>query len=336
MTDLPADRCLVPQAFWRALKQCGVTPAAVLRRAGLSTSLHQNAQGAVATAQLFAIWKAVEALTTDAGFGLALMEGHKEAGQKPALLAAHYAATYRDALVLLAGAKRYGACFQLRFEEKDGHFAIAKDWLFAREPEPALSAEMGFAALLELGRKGTGIRLIPVRMEFAHPDRGSATQRAFFGCPIVHDAARNLLVLNAGDLDLSFPAHNPELLDLLAPALAQTPSHFRTASFGERVRQAIGDGLAEGRPLIGPVAQRLAMSERTLQRRITEEGTNFRALLQDARREAARRLLADRSIPIDRVAGLLGYSNTSAFYRAFRAWEGITPEARRLGGGAGA
>jgi AraC-like DNA-binding protein len=72
------------------------------------------------------------------------------------------------------------------------------------------------------------------------------------------------------------------------------------------------------------------MSERTLQRRITEEGTTFRALVQDARRAAGRRLLADRSIAIDRVAGLLGYRNTSAFYRAFRGWEGITPEACRV------
>ncbi|TIS12935.1 MAG: helix-turn-helix transcriptional regulator, partial [Mesorhizobium sp.] len=69
----------------------------------------------------------------------------------------------------------------------------------------------------------------------------------------------------------------------------------------------------------------MGLSERTLQRRITEEGTTFRELLMEARQELGHQLLADLSADIDEVACLLGYQDTSSFYRAFRDWEGVTP-----------
>ena len=69
----------------------------------------------------------------------------------------------------------------------------------------------------------------------------------------------------------------------------------------------------------------LGMSERTLQRRITDEGTNFRDLLDGTRADMGRILLADPASEIDEVACLLGYQDTRSFSRAFRTWEGVTP-----------
>ena len=83
--------------------------------------------------------------------------------------------------------------------------------------------------------------------------------------------------------------------------------------------------LASGRPDLPEVAQELGMSERTLQRRVTDEGKNFRELLIEARQELGRRLLADPSAEINEVAYLLGFQDTSSFHRAFRDWEGVTP-----------
>ena len=329
MTELPADRCVTPRSFWRALERRGLAPAVVLRRAGLPASLPLNPDGYVTTAQLFGIWKAVEALATTAGIGIDLVENAQSGGRKPAILAASYAATYRDALHLLAGAKRYGGCFQLEFEERDGQFAIAKNWLFATEPEPAISAEMSFASLLELGRKGTDRQLRPIRMDFTHFDPGTGRHRAYFACPIRYGAPRNLLVLRSRDVDLPFAAHDPELFGILAPALSQAPGELHATNHGERVKDAIKRQLGKGPPRIAQIARDLAMSERTLQRRITAEGTTFRALLADARQEMSRHLLADPQIAVDRVARLLGYRDTSTFDRAFRAWEGMPPGAWR-------
>ena len=73
------------------------------------------------------------------------------------------------------------------------------------------------------------------------------------------------------------------------------------------------------------MARDLGVSGRTLQRRITEEGSTFRALLAEARQELCRLLLADSAIEIDGIACMLGYQHTSSFYRSFRKWEGVTP-----------
>jgi AraC-like DNA-binding protein len=73
------------------------------------------------------------------------------------------------------------------------------------------------------------------------------------------------------------------------------------------------------------VAKELGVSIRTLQRRITEEGTSFRQLVSDARRDLAKQYLLDPSLELAETACLLGYENPNSFFRAFREWEGTTP-----------
>lgn len=74
------------------------------------------------------------------------------------------------------------------------------------------------------------------------------------------------------------------------------------------------------------------MSPRTLQRQLQTEGTNFQAVLTGTRERLARRYLADRSLTTSQIAYLLAYGDTNSFYRAFRQWTGVTPEAARTSG----
>ena len=132
--------------------------------------------------------------------------------------------------------------------------------------------------------------------------------------------------MNAADLDRPFPGHNPELLDMLTPSLSAALGELQTrSSISAQVKIVLKRSLASGRPDLADVAHELGTSERTLQRRITDEHTTFRDLLVEARQELGRQLLADPETDIDEVACLLGYQDTSSFYRAFRDWEGVTP-----------
>ncbi len=83
--------------------------------------------------------------------------------------------------------------------------------------------------------------------------------------------------------------------------------------------------MATGRPDLADIAHELGRSERTLQRRITEDGATYRQLLEEARRELGRQMLGNPAAEINEIAYLLGYQDTSSFYRAFREWEGVTP-----------
>ncbi|OCJ13904.1 AraC family transcriptional regulator [Rhizobium sp. AC44/96] len=326
MSGAPAGRCKIPRAFWLTVEHVGVPPAALLRQARLPTTLHLRGQGLVSTAQFFALWRALEELTTDPGLGIKLVEVAETSVHPPSSLAAFHARDYRDGLSRIARFKRLCTPEQLHFTEESGECTIMFEWLYATEPEPSIAVDVDFATLVELGRRGTGQRLTPVRVELQRADPKSDVHRLYFGCPIRYGQSRNAVILKSADLDRPFPGHNPELLELLTPALASALGEIQArSSIREQVKIVLKRSLASGRPELSDVAFEIGVSERTLQRRITDEGTTFRELLAEARQEMGRQLLSDPSTEIEEVACLLGYQDTSSFYRAFRDWEGVTP-----------
>lgn len=326
MSGVPGDKCKVPRAFWRAVERLGLPASAVLRQARLSVTLHLNEQAFVTTAQYFALWKALEDLSAEPALGIKLVEAADTAIHPPSTLAAFHARNYRDGIARIARFKRLCTPEELHVADENGECTITSEWLYATEPAPAVAIDVAFAFLVELGRRGTGQHLTPRRVEFTRPDPTSDVHRDYFGCPVRYGAPRDLLVLRLADLDRPFPGHNPELLEILTPALAAALGELQAqSSISEQVKVVLKRSLASGRPELSDIARDLGMSERTLQRRITEEGKSFRELLVGARQELGRQLLSDPSADIDEVACLLGYQDASSFYRAFREWEGTTP-----------
>jgi AraC-like DNA-binding protein len=97
------------------------------------------------------------------------------------------------------------------------------------------------------------------------------------------------------------------------------------------LRARLRDALAQGRADAARMAELLGVSERTLQRRLTETGRSFSEVVEAFRREEAARLLALPGLPLVEVAGRLGYAEQTSFTRAFRRWTGVTPGAWRAG-----
>jgi AraC-like DNA-binding protein len=114
----------------------------------------------------------------------------------------------------------------------------------------------------------------------------------------------------------------------LPPSTAQV-LHAAQPSMLDDVRHAIAEALCDGAPTIRVVAKRLGTSVRTLQRRLGAEGGVFTTLVEDVRRDVAMRYLADGKANLTDIAFLTGYSELSAFGRAFRRWTGSTPLAVR-------
>ena len=95
------------------------------------------------------------------------------------------------------------------------------------------------------------------------------------------------------------------------------------------VRKCLGEALREGAPTLGQVAAQLGVSARTLQRQLHDRGVDFSGLVEDTRRRFAMQYLDDRANTLTDVAFLLGYSEVSAFNRAFKRWTGSTPSGYR-------
>jgi len=326
MSNIPADKCHIPPALWREMKRAGLPPEVLLRQARLPATLHLNPQTSIATAQYFTLWKAVELLMPEPGLGIRLIEALDTADNPPCILIAHHGRDYRDGLLRLARFKQLYAPEQLLCDEKNGECRITIKWLYSNEPAPTLLTDVIIALIVELGRRATGCRIVPSRLELARPAPLTEVLQAYFESPIVYAAAADALVLKCTDLDRPFRGHNPQLHRLLAPALAAAFAEIPAlGTIGDQVDIVLKRSLASGRPELSQVARDLGLSERTLQRRITEEGTTFRVLLTGARQQLARQFLSSANASLEEVAYLLGYQDVNAFHRAFKDWEGVTP-----------
>jgi len=325
MRDLPPDRCRISERFWRAFEHLGLGQDEILSRARILLP-RPGAPLQVTTTELFTIWKAVEGLTGDPGFAIRMVEACNVTGHQPAWVAASYAVNLRDAISRILRYKRSGTSEILRIEESEGTFSILKEWPYAQEAEPAVSVDLTFAFVVELARKGTGLALSPLRVEFSRTAPKSGALGVYFGCPVRYGAPRDRLVWRSSDLALPFPGHHPELLDMLTPALTEALREQEApATLGEQIKAHLKRTLATGRPELGRVASDWGMGERTLQRRIAQEGKSFRTLVDEARQEMARALLSDPALALDQVSFLLGFQDGSSFFRWFREWEGTTP-----------
>ena len=330
MTNIIPDKCRLQQSFWSAMEATGLNPVAVLRQAHLPVTLHLDTRRFVSTGQLFALWTAMSDLAGDPDYWLRFVQATDSVGHQPMFVAACHASDFRDGISRVARFKQFTMPERIDIEERGAEVRIRKHWFHAAVPEPDLSVDVSFAFMLSLGRRGTGQNLTPIRIELTRSGEPTAGQATFFGCPIVCGSAQDTLVLKAADLDRPFPGHNAELIEIITPALEDRFGRLRPRnSFSEQVKAVLTRGLASGRPDVAAVARDLGTSERTLQRRITDEGGSFRALVQEARKELGRKLLSEHDADVAEVACILGFQDITSFYPAFRSWEGVTPQTWR-------
>ncbi|MFM1652050.1 AraC family transcriptional regulator ligand-binding domain-containing protein [Brevibacillus sp. B_LB10_24] len=322
---MKADHIKFPPGFWAGLQQVGIAPHDVARKAGLPLTIITE-QAAVTAAQYFRIWQAYSDLVGDTAIGIInLVTVFETAQYPPTVLATYHARDYRDALNRMARYKQLCPPESLRITEEGECCTIELEWMHGEQPGPPVLVGTTLAFLLELGRRGTGQPLTARSVEFSHSMGDLGALEAYFGCPILIGGTDNRLTLHRSDLDRPFLSYNKELLEILTPALDQSLDEQRSRSISEMVKWILKRSLSGGRLDIRAVASELSMSDRTLQRRLTDEGTTFKQLLTEARHEQAREYLADPKLDIKEVAFLIGYEDQNSFYRAFRLWEGVTP-----------
>ena len=144
------------------------------------------------------------------------------------------------------------------------------------------------------------------------------------------NAPVNALLFARTDATLPLPTAHPELAEVHERIASEHLQRLDPAQTCHRVRAVIIRHLPDGEPRRPKIATILGMSERTLQRRLTAEGTSFQRLLEDARRELARHYLGQREVSLADTAYLLGFSDQSSFFRAARRWFGSSPRDYRI------
>lgn len=159
----------------------------------------------------------------------------------------------------------------------------------------------------------------------------TATYEAFFDAPVRFDRPSALLRFPSSLHRVALTGSDERVRQLALQHLANQPP-VDTAVVGPRVRGAIDQLLGTGAPGITAVARALSLHPRTLQRRLSDEGTSFARILDEVRASAARRYLETTDLPLSQVAGLIGLSEQSALTRASRRWWDQTPRTIRRAG----
>ncbi|WP_301168922.1 helix-turn-helix transcriptional regulator [Brevibacillus nitrificans] len=320
-----ADRIKMAPGFWTSLRGIGIEPIDVARQARLPLTV--ITEPLVTTAQYYSIWQAYSELAGDIATGIVKLATVYETAQYPPdALATFHARDYRDALNRMARYKQLCPPENLKIQEEDEQYSIELEWQHAELPGPPVLVGITLAYLLELGRRGTGHHLKAHSVEFINTMGDVEALESYFGCRVRMGTGRNRLILNREDLDRPFTSYNEELLEILTPSLDRTLEERQSQlTMSAKVKWILSRCLARGRIDITTVASELGMSERTLQRRLTEEGESFKQLLAKTRREMAVAYLADRALEIKEIAFLVGYEDQNSFYRAFRLWTGETP-----------
>ena len=314
----------------------GPHAAAVCAAAGFDPALAGDPDARIPLATENALWDEAARLTGDATFGLHAAEGVRVGAFDVLDYVLRTAPTFHAALDRLV---RYNRLFHdaagFTVEDDGARVRVEHALLFAGATQSRHAVEFTLACLVVVGAQMRGAPLVPLAVELRSPPPADAAEYArVFGVAPRFGRAANAIELDHFDADSPLLSADPALSRVIErhadALLAARPEPAETIA--NRVRRLVGAMLRDGEAgaTLGAVARRLQMSERSLQRRLAAEGVGFDALLDELRRDLAVRYLADAKLAIAEVAYLLGYSEPSAFHRAFKRWTGATPaEARR-------
>lgn len=195
-----------------------------------------------------------------------------------------------------------------------------------------LSNEATIASIASISRQVSAEPFRPLAVCFKHSAPASvAGHESYFGCPVYFETDRDALQVSEDTLRTPNILGDPGLSGFFDQHLASEIETFSSeATLDRRVREYVSKALSEGAPPLVDVARHLGMSERTLQRRLTEQSTSYQTLLDEVRQQLARRLLQETEFSLVEVAFMTGYSDQTAFTRAFKRWTGQTPRSFRI------
>jgi AraC-like DNA-binding protein len=315
----------------RALDARGIDGVSLARAAGIDPAVFAQDDARIPLSLTTELWRLAVDATADPCFGIEVSR-HVRPGTFRALGVGIVASeTLREAL---DRSVRF-ACLVLSGERenltrmREGCYEV----VMGLPPGPVQPSNEAMEAIM-----GTLVRTArflvdrtagPVAVHLRRPT-APATDRfeRFFGCPVTYGAEQHVLAFDAALVDRPLPAACSEVARTADHLAAQYLDRTRPVGFlTDEVRCAVMSLLEHGEPTPATVAARLAMSARTLQRRLHDEGTTFRDVVTEARLTLAKQLLTTERLGSHQLAHRLGFSDPAAFRRAFKRGTGVTPAA---------
>ena len=321
------------EAGWRTLlKDLGVKPADVMRRAGLPEDLLTHAKVGLSTADYFSFWRSLEAAVGDPLFPLRLVEAITPEVFSPPIFAALCSPNLRLATQRLSRYKRLVAPMALDVSvDKRGALSLSPRWLDAQVAPPLAVVASELAFFVRLVQLATREPIHAVQVTMPTLPGPLPAYEHYFGTAIRKGKTPSIS-FSAADADLPFLTANDAIWQVFEPDLRRRLTELdETVTTSERVRDLLLESLPSGQTSMDAIAGRLAMSKRTLQRRQENDGVTFQSLVNQTREALARHYLSQTTLSNGEISFLLGFEDPNSFFRAFHDWTGVTPDGLRHG-----
>ena len=318
------------RALLDALAQQGVSRAEFLNRAGLEPQRVDTPAARVSRAELYRATELALALTNDSALGLRWAENVTDRTFAPLSHVIAHASSLRRGLELLA------EFYPLLSDQVSYQIQETEDLVVLRAPLPVgacqqvqrLTAELtlaGFWAFVRSFHPCASPTV--VSFEYAAPEHRHDYTRWFDGKERF-DQSETGIVFDRALLDATSRYRDDEIFEAMQMVAEQRLHRLGAGTpFAARVRNHLAERPTAERTDMQSVARAMGLSERSLRRRLSAEGTSFEALLQEAQGAVAKHLLLLHGRSIQEAAHEMGFSDASTFHRAFKRWTGMTPGA---------
>ncbi|HHJ15622.1 MAG TPA: AraC family transcriptional regulator [Gammaproteobacteria bacterium] len=321
----------VASLLGKTLLSCDIDPAPLFNQAGIDLSAASKPDTRFPTQRMQTLWGLALEATGNPGLGLLVAQQFQPAvlhGLGFAWLASD---TLLDALGRLARYSRFintGVEFRVEVTPDTTDLVIAIPDIFPNFVYAA--TDFGMAASLRMCQITAGKQILPVHVALQRPTPPcKETFSGQFGASIEYGATVNRLCFDNELASQPLNTANPELARINDQTVVDYLARFDRASIAMQVRAKIIEQLPDRMPRQEDIADTLHVSLRSLQRRLREEETSFKNLMEDTRKTLAMQYLRESHRSIGEVTYLLGFSEPSNFTRAFRRWTGKSPAAFR-------
>jgi AraC-like DNA-binding protein len=249
----------------------------------------------------------------------------------PVGVAARTAATVADAFTILdtyMGAYSPGIGTRISAHPDPALARFEFEFLLNPAPPQAQAIELALGVTLRVLHLFLGTTYRPVTAHLPHPALGTKTDyRRYFGCPAHFDEP--IAGFSVRATDLQKPLTHDTLTHQLALDYLSTNTGLHTRGLADTLRSLIRQLLPTGNLTAEVAARQFGLHPKTLQRRLSAEGTTFAELVDQTRRDTARRLLLDTDMSLNQLCRQLGYAEQSVLTRSCKRWFNTTPTAYR-------
>jgi AraC-like DNA-binding protein len=304
----------------------GLDGAAMLRRSGIDRRALSDPDLPIPASRVVELLETSAVAAGCETFGLQMAESRLLSDFGAISLLITHQPTLRDALITMVRYRQLlNPSLVVDVEEHGDVVVVREELLLGGGRETRQAYELALGVLYRLFRAVLGPRWRAESVNFTHPPPADlAVHRRVFGPICEFGSDFSGLTCRSADLDAPNPTADP-ILAQHAERYVRTLPNADRQSLAEEVQKAIRLLLPVGDASIGRVAASLGLNERTLQRRLDVEGTDFSGLLNGCRRELCLRYVTNERLALSRVAGLVGYARQSSFNRWFADEFGASP-----------